>query len=62
MSSLDILYSDIRVTAVIEDGTLRELRYSFSADVQELGLTTSIIPITGTGAMTTSAAYTDFVY
>ena len=62
VSSLDILYSDIRVTAVIEDGTLRELRYSFSADVQELGLTTSIIPITGTGAMTTSASYTNFVY
>ena len=62
VTSLDILYSDIRVTAVIEDGTLRELRYSFSADVQELGLTTSIIPITGTGAMTTSASYTNFVY
>ena len=62
VSSLDILYSDIQVTAVIEDGTLQELRYSFNVKVEEIGLTAAIIPITGTGAMATSASYTDFVY
>lgn len=62
VSGSDILYSDIPTAAVIENGELQELRYSFSADVQELGLTASIVPITGAGAMATSAAYTNFVY
>lgn len=62
VTSLDILYSNIQVTAVIENGVLQELRYSFSVDVQELGLTATIIPITGTGAMATTASYTNFVY
>lgn len=58
VTNLDIVYSDIRVTAVIDNGELQELHYSFNADVRELKMSIA----TGTGAMATSAAYTNFVY
>lgn len=58
VTNLDIVYSNIRVTAVVENGVLQELHYSFNADVRELKMSIA----TGTGAMATSASYTDFVY
>lgn len=58
VSGSDILYSDIPTAAVIENGELQELHYSFNADVRELKMSIA----TGTGAMATSAAYTNFVY
>ncbi len=62
VTSLVGTYSNINVTVVITDGQLQELRYSYDAEVSELGLRAAVIPITGTGAMHTEATYSNFVY
>ena len=62
VNSLVGTYSNIKVTAVITDGKLQSMTYSYDATVQELGLKALGIPITGKGAMHTEATYSDFVY
>lgn len=56
------VYSNIKVTAVITDGKLQSLKYSYDADVQELNLKALGVTIKGTGSMHTEATYSDFVY
>ena len=55
-------YSNINVKAVITDGKLVELTYSYDANVTELGLKVAIVNVKGTGAMHTEATYSNFVY
>ncbi len=60
VNSLEANYTNIKVTVVITDGKLVSLAYEDDA-AAKLGLK-AVVSITGTGAIHTSAQYTDFVY
>ena len=62
VNSLDAKYSNIKVEAVITDGKLVSMTYSYDAAVSKLALKALGISITGKGAMHTEASYTNFVY
>ncbi len=61
--SLRTTYSNIRVRAVITDGVLQELSYSYDLDVRRVTLfVMNMLPVSASGALTVTAAYTNFVY
>ena len=62
VNSIDAKYSNIKVEAVITDGKLVSMTYSYDAAVSKLALKALGISITGKGAMHTEAFYTNFVY
>lgn len=61
VTSLDGVYKNIQVKVVITDGKLVELTYSYAAEVTDLALRAGVT-IHGTGNLTTTATYSDFVY
>ena len=62
VNSAAIEYSNIKATVVIEDGTLKEFKYSYDGNVAELNIKVAIVSVNGKGAMHVDAAYTGFVY
>ena len=62
VNSAAIEYSNIKATVVIEDGTLKEFKYSYDGNVAELNIKVAIVSVNGKGAMHVDAAYTGFDY
>ena len=62
VNSAAIEYSNIKATVVIEDGTLKEFKYSYDGNVTELNIKVAIVSVNGKGAMHVDAAYTGFAY
>ncbi|HAQ28794.1 MAG TPA: hypothetical protein DCQ76_03435 [Ruminococcaceae bacterium] len=62
VNSAAIEYSNIKATVVIEDGNLKEFRYSYDGKVTELNIKIAIVSVNGKGAMHVEGAYTNFVY
>ena len=62
INSAVIEYTNIKATVVIEDGNLKEFKYSYDGNVAELNIKVSFISVSGKGAMHVDAAYTNFVY
>ena len=62
VNSAAIEYSNIKATVVIEDGTLKEFKYSYDGNVAELNIKVAFISVNGKGAMHVDGAYTNFVY
>ena len=62
VNSAAIEYSNIKATVVIEDGTLKEFKYSYDGKVTELNIKIAIVSVNGKGAMHVDGAYTNFVY
>ena len=62
VNSAAIEYSNIMATVVIEDGTLKEFKYSYDGNVAELNIKVAIVSVNGKGAMHVDAAYTGFAY
>ena len=60
VTSLNANYKNIKVKAVITDGKLQSLEYSFNANA-ELQLKAGL-SITGTGNLDANAKYSNFVY
>ena len=61
VTSLNANYKNIKVKAVITDGKLQSLEYSFNANA-ELQLKAGPLSITGTGTLEANAKYSNFVY
>ena len=62
VNSAAIEYSNIKATVVIEDGTLKEFKYSYDGKVTELNIKIAIVSVNGKGAMHVEGAYTNFAY
>ena len=62
VNSAAIEYSNIKATVVIEDGTLKEFKYSYDGNVTDLNIKIAIVSVNGKGAMHVDGAYTNFVY
>lgn len=62
VNSAAIEYSNIKATVVIEDGNLKEFKYSYDGNVAELNIKVAFISVNGKGAMHVDGAYTNFVY
>ena len=62
VNSAAIEYSNIKATVVIEDGTLKEFKYSYDGKVTDLNIKIAIVSVNGKGAMHVEGAYTNFVY
>ena len=62
VNSAAIDYSNIKATVVIEDGNLKEFKYSYDGNVAELNIKVAIVSVNGKGAMHVDAAYTGFAY
>ena len=62
INSATIEYTNIKATVVIEDGNLKEFKYSYDGNVAELNIKVSFISVSGKGAMHVEGAYTNFVY
>ena len=62
INSAVIEYTNIKATVVIEDGNLKEFKYSYDGNVAELNIKVSFISVSGKGAMHVDAAYTGFAY
>ena len=62
VNSAAIEYSNIKATVVIEDGTLKEFKYSYDGKVTDLSIKIAIVSVNGKGAMHVEGAYTNFVY
>ena len=62
VNSAAIEYSNIKATVVIEDGTLKEFKYSYDGKVTDLSIKIAIVSVNGKGAMHVDGAYTNFVY
>ena len=62
VNSAAIEYSNIKATVAIEDGTLKEFKYSYDGNVAELNIKVAIVSVNGKGAMHVDAAYTGFAY
>ena len=62
VNSLVVDYTNIKVTLVIENGELKEFKYSYDANVKELGIKFAFFSIKATAAMHVDGAYTNFVY
>ncbi len=61
VSDLQANYKNIKVKAVITDGKLQSLEYSFAADAV-INLKVAVLTINGNGNLTASAKYSNFVY
>ena len=61
VTELNANYKNIKVKAVITDGKLQSLEYSFNANA-ELQLKAGPLGITGTGTLEANAKYSNFVY
>ena len=61
VTGLDCVYRNIKVEAVITDGKLVKLTYSYDAEVTDLALKAGVT-IHGKGAMSATATYSNFVY
>ena len=57
-----IEYTNLKATVVIEDGTLKEFKYSYDGNVTELNIKVAIVSVNGKGAMHVDTAYTGFAY
>ena len=62
VNSAAIEYSNIKATIVIEDGTLKEFKYSYDGKVTDLNIKIAIVSVNGKGAMHVEGAYTNFAY
>ena len=62
VNSAAIEYSNIKATVVIEDGNLKEFKYSYDGKVTDLNIKIAIVSVNGKGAMHVEGAYTGFVY
>ena len=62
VNSSAIEYSNIKATVVIEDGTLKEFKYSYDGKVTDLSIKIAIVSVNGKGAMHVEGAYTNFAY
>ena len=62
VNSAAIEYTNIKATVVIEDGTLKEFKYSYDGNVTELNIKVAIVSVNGKGAMHVDTAYTGFAY
>ena len=62
VNSATIEYSNIKATVVIEDGTLKEFKYSYDGKVTDLNIKIAIVSVNGKGAMHVEGAYTNFAY
>ncbi len=62
INSATIEYTNIKATVVIEDGNLKEFKYSYDGNVAELNIKVAFISVSGKGAMHVDAAYTGFAY
>lgn len=62
INSATIEYTNIKATVVIEDGNLKEFKYSYDGNVAELNIKVLFISVSGKGAMHVDGAYTNFVY
>ena len=62
VNSAAIEYSNIKATVVIEDGTLKEFKYSYDGKVTDLNIKIAIVSVNGKGAMHVEGAYSNFVY
>ena len=62
INSATIEYTNIKATVVIEDGNLKEFKYSYDGNVAELNIKVAIVSVNGKGAMHVDAAYTNFAY
>ena len=62
VNSAAIEYSNIKATVVIEDGTLKEFKYSYDGKVTDLNIKIAIVSVNGKGAMHVEGAYTNFAY
>ena len=62
VNSAAIEYTNIKATVVIEDGTLKEFKYSYDGNVTELNIKVAIVSVNGKGAMHVEGAYTNFAY
>ena len=62
INSATIEYTNIKATVVIEDGNLKEFKYSYDGNVAELNIKVAFISVNGKGAMHVDGAYTNFVY
>ena len=62
INSATIEYTNIKATVVIEDGNLKEFKYSYDGNVAELNIKVSFISVSGKGAMHVEGAYTNFAY
>ena len=62
VNSAAIEYSNIKATVVIEDGTLKEFKYSYDGKVTDLSIKIAIVSVNGKGAMHVEGAYTNFAY
>ena len=62
VNSAAIEYSNIKATVVIEDGNLKEFKYSYDGKVTDLNIKIAIVSVNGKGAMHVDGAYTGFVY
>lgn len=60
VNSITANYKNIKVKAVITDGKLQSLEYSYAADA-EIQLK-AVVSITGTGNLNANAKYSNFVY
>lgn len=58
VKSSTVVFKDIKVTAVINNGTLESFKYSYYMDVQKLELSIA----TGTGHGTVEGSYSNFAY
>ena len=62
VNSAAIEYTNIKATVVIEDGTLKEFKYSYDGNVTELNIKVAILSVNGKCAMHVDTAYTGFAY
>lgn len=62
VNSAAIEYSNIKATVVIENGNLKEFKYSYDGKVTDLNIKIAIVSVNGKGAMHVEGAYTNFVY
>ena len=62
VNSAAIEYSNIQASVVIEDGTLKEFKYSYDGKVTDLNIKIAIVSVNGKGAMHVEGAYTNFAY
>ncbi len=58
INSLDVDFTQILVTAVVKDGTLKSVKISYTMTVNELNLTATVAKIKGSGAGKMECSYT----
>ncbi len=61
VNSTKVNYKSIKVEVTVEEGKITDIEYSYAFDAK-LGLKALIVNITGTGAATTNATFSDIKY